>query len=163
MKSTLLRLLATVGVGVAGLTTGLAASAPLPGTPDESGIKACADYSTSPHSDGVYDPTTGALNFRVILADNMCKNITYTFVVVSGTALPPAGQQVFTWTDVRQGDSSTNIYTITTTFANPPANVCVYATTTTHNGTLLDRAPADPTSCYLVPTPGGGTGGTGMW
>jgi len=62
MKSTLLRLLATVGVGVAGLTTGLAASAPLPGTPDESGIKACADYSTSPHSDGVYDPTTGKVS-----------------------------------------------------------------------------------------------------
>ncbi len=159
MKSTLLRLLATVGVGVAGLT-GLAAAGPLPGTPDEPGIKACADYSLSPPSVGTYDSATGALGFRIVMADNMCKNVTYTFVVVAvaGPTLPASGQ-AFTWQDVRPGDPSTNVYTINTIFASPPASVCVYATTTAHNGSIHDRAPDDATTCIPV----AGVSASGMW
>jgi len=142
-----------VGGGIA-----FAAPAPLPGTPDDTTIKACADYSTGPHSDGAYDPSNGSLNFQVILADYMCKNVTYSLFVYAGSST--AGSVLFQ--DVRHGDSNSNLYAINTTVPGTPANVCVYATTTKSNGTLDDRAPNVAGSCYSVPTPAF-PGGVGMW
>jgi hypothetical protein len=143
-----------VGGGIA-----LAAPAPLPGTPDDSTIKACADYSLSPHSDGTYNQTTGSLSFKVVLADYMCKNVTYSFFAYAGTST--TGSVLFQ--DIRPGDSANYQYVINTTVAGtPPANVCVYATTTKSNGTLQDRAPDAAGSCYPVPT-AGSAGGSGMW
>jgi len=157
MKRTLAGLFTIVALLVGG-GTALATPAPLPGTPDDP-IKACTDYSTSPHSDGTYNAITGALSFRVVMADNMCKNVTYAFFVFAG-GTPATGSAIFT--DVRPGDSSTNVYFLNTTVTSPPADVCVYATTTTPNGTMQDRAPNDAGSCYPVPV-SGGAGGSGMW
>ena len=158
MKRTLAGFFAMAAL-VIGAGSALAAPSPLPGSPDDTTIKACADYSTGnvgSKSDGLYDPVTGALSFRIVLADNMCKNLTYSFFAFAGTSV--GGSLVFQ--DARPGDPSTNIYTLSATIINPPSNVCVYATTTKSNGTLLDRAPGeDPTTCYVVPTSGASGGG----
>jgi hypothetical protein len=159
MKRTLAGLFAIAALLVGG-GTALATPPPLPGTPDDTTIKACADYSVGQHSDGTYSASTGVLMFRVIMADTMCKNVTYSFFVFAGGG-PATGTAIFT--DVRNGDSSTNIYFVNTTLASPPpANICVYATTVTPNGTVQDRAPNNVGTCYPVPT-AGSTGSGGMW
>jgi hypothetical protein len=157
MKRTLAGLF-TIAALLVGASTALANPSPLPGTPDDTTIKACADYSTAPRSDGTYDSTTGLLMFRVVMADNMCKNVTYSFFVFAG-GNPATGTAIFS--DVRQGDSATNVYFVNTTVAGtpPPATVCVYAMTTKPNGTLQDRATNDAGSCLVL----GGVSGVGMW
>ncbi len=158
MKRTLAGLFTIAALLVSG-STALANPPPLPGVPDDPTIKACTDYSIGIHSDGAYTASTGALMFRVVMADNMCKNVTYTFFVFAG-GTPATGPAIFI--DVRQGDSSTNIYFVNTTLSSPPTSVCVHATTTTPNGNMQDRAPNDAGTCYPVPT-AGSSGSGGMW
>jgi hypothetical protein len=158
MKRTLAGLFTMAALLVGG-STALADPMPLPGVPDDPTIKACADYSIGTHSDGIYDPSTGSLMFRGVLADNMCKNVDYSFFVFAG-GTPATGTAIFT--EVRAGDSAVNIYTVNTTLITKPTNVCVYATTVTPNGTMQDRAPNDARSCYVVPTPTLPSSG-GMW
>jgi hypothetical protein len=155
MKRTLAGLFAMTALLVGG-STALATPAPPPGTSDDTTIKACADYSTLPHSDGTYDSTTGLLSFRVVMADYMCKNVTYSFFVFAGTS-PASGAPLFT--DVRSGDSATNIYIVTATLTSKPSSACVYVTTTAPNGELQDRAPDLSGSCHVL----GGVSSGGMW
>jgi hypothetical protein len=142
---------ATVAVALTGVLTATAA-------PDEGLSPACADITG-----GGFSLVGGTLGGSLETADGTsCSSVRYTLNV---TFVGPSGRTMERSQTVRGSDSA-GVVLFTVHLPPSVTSACVYATTTTSSGALVDRAPdagADDLECNgagVVVTAGSGGGST---